>query len=267
MPTYVDYAEYYDLNHDIDFDIEFFLGYARQCGSPVLELACGTGRLLVPLAEAGFEIHGLDFSENMLAVCRRKVAERGLGDRVTITYGDMATFDLPRRDFSLAFIAARSFMHLYTQADQIACLRRVYEHLRPGGILIIDVYAPSYAIMAKEPEGPFIERHKFDLPNGNSVIRKDRFISNDPAMQIQHYQIRFEEYDPAGELLHERTLPIDTRYTFRYEMGLLLEKASFEVLDFFRDFEKNPFDGTGEIISVSRKPEEKPVLFSSNTVD
>ncbi len=71
--------------------------------------------------------------------------------------------------------------------------------------------------------------------------------------QIQHSEIRFEEFDQTGTLMRERTLPMDTRYTFRYELQLLLEKAGFEVLEVYRDFDKNSFDGTGEIITVARQ--------------
>ncbi len=70
--------------------------------------------------------------------------------------------------------------------------------------------------------------------------------------QIQHSEIRFEEFDQTGTLMRERTLPMDTRYTFRYELQLLWEKTGFEVLEVYRDFEKNPFDGTGEIIVLAR---------------
>jgi ubiquinone/menaquinone biosynthesis C-methylase UbiE len=75
MLRYIDYAEYYDYdNAALPFaDIPFYLHYARQCGSPLLELACGTGRVLIPLAQAGFELYGIDISANMLAVCRRSV--------------------------------------------------------------------------------------------------------------------------------------------------------------------------------------------------
>ena len=75
MSEYVDYAEYYDFDHDTKFDLEFYLEYARQCGGPILELACGTGRLAIPIAEAGFEIFGLDLSANMspFAAQRSKV--------------------------------------------------------------------------------------------------------------------------------------------------------------------------------------------------
>ena len=133
MPQYVDYAQYYDHDHrDTVPDFEFYLDYARQCGSPVLELACGTGRLLIPLAEAGdqwsdnqwlgdrrsgIEMVGVDLSENMLAVCKQKVEDRHLAGQVSLVHASMADYDLPCKDFALAFIAFWSFMHLYSQQE------------------------------------------------------------------------------------------------------------------------------------------------------
>jgi len=76
--------------------------------------------------------------------------------------------------------------------------------------------------------------------------------------QIQHSEIRFEEFDQAGTLVRKRTLPLDTRYTFRYELQLLLEKTGFEVLEVYRDFEKNPYDGTGEFITVAQRGRRRP---------
>ena len=254
MAKYVDYAEYYDYDHVFTIDIPFYMDYAHRYGSPILELACGTGRVLTPLAEAGFEVYGVDFSENMLAVCRRKIDEKHLADRIHLKLSDMASFELPRKDFTMAYIPVRSFMHLYTQEDQISCLQRVYKHLRPGGIFIIDIYAPDYNKLAQEPDGLFVVRREFDLPNGHHVIRKDRFVRNDIIMQIQHTELLFEEYDTNGELVRKRTLPMNTRYTFRYELQLLLERVGFELVELFRDYDKNPYDGTGEIISVARRP-------------
>ena len=255
MTEYVDYAEYYDHDHDTQVDIAFYLDYAQQCGSPILELACGTGRLLIPLAEAGYEIHGVDLSENMLARCRHKAEAKNLTDRTHLLLENMISFDLPRKDFALAYVPVRSFMHLDTQAEQIACLERTYAHLRPGGLFIVDVYAPSYRHMAMEPDQPFFLRRESRLPNGHTLKRWDRFVRNDPVLQINHSELRFEQYDAEGTLVRERTLPLTTRYTFRYEMQLLLERAGFELVDVFRDYDRNPFDGTGEIISVARRPE------------
>jgi len=75
----------------------------------------------------------------------------------------------------------------------------------------------------------------------------------DPQNQIQYYEIRFEEFDQSGALIRERTLPMDMRYTFRYEQQLLLEKTGFEVLEVYRGFDKIPFDGAGEIIMVGKR--------------
>lgn len=255
MAEYVDYAEYYDFDHDTQVDVEFYLDFARQCGSPILELACGTGRLVIPLAEAGFEVYGVDLSENMLSVCRRKVGAKNLADRVHLTPANIASFDLRRQDFALVYIPVRSFMHLFTPQDQLSCLQRVYRHLRPGGCFIVDVYAPDFGLLAQESRGPFVVRREFDLPSGHHVIRSDRFIRNDVVNQIQHCELRFEEYDAAGALVRERTLPMDTRYTFRYELQMLLERAGLEMVDLFRDYDKNPYDGTGEIIAVARRPQ------------
>ncbi|MFQ5630951.1 MAG: class I SAM-dependent DNA methyltransferase [bacterium] len=254
MAEYIDYAEYYDFDHDTQVDVEFYLEYAQQCGSPILELACGTGRLTIPLAKAGHEIYGVDLSENMLAHCRGKIEVNHLGERIHLFRDNMTRFDLPRKDFSMVFIPVRSFMHLFTQADQLSCLQQVFAHLRPGGLFIVDVYAPAFSVLAQKPDGSFRKRGAFKLPNGHSVIRKDRFVKNDPVKQIQHVEICFEEYDAAGALVRERSVPMDTRYTFRYELQLLLERVGFKRVDVFGDYDKNAYDGTGEIIAVARRP-------------
>lgn len=180
--------------------------------------------------------------------------ERGLADRVHLTLANMARFDLLRKGFALAYVPVRSFMHLFTQEDQLSCLERVYAHLRPGGLFIVDVYAPDYRLLAQQADGPFVLRHEFTLPNGHRVIRRDRFVRNDTVSQIQHYELRFEEYEASGVLLRERTVLLYTRYTFRYELQLLLERAGFTVVDIFRDYDRNPYDGTREIIAVAHRP-------------
>jgi len=255
MPEYAPYTRYYDLVTNTLYDVSFYLQYAAQCGGPILELACGTGRLVVPLAEAGYEVYGIDLSEEMLAVCREKVNRHGLSDRVTLTEGNMSSFDLPRKDFTLAYVPLRSFSHLFTQRDQMACLRCVANHLSPGGTFIVAIFAPHYKVLAQEHEGKDIKRGEFTMPDGNLVVRWERFIRNDVARQILHFRFRFEERDCSGELVNTLEAPLDMRYTFRYELQLLFEKVGFQVTDVFRDYERHPYDGTGEIIMVGRKPE------------
>ena len=131
-PEYVEYPEYYDFAHDKREDIPFFLEYARECGSPVLELACGTGRVLVPMAQEGHRITGVDMAPGMLAICRERVRALGLADRVTLVSANMTEFDLAEKGFAFAYVPLRSFTHLFTQEEQLACLQKTYDHLRPG---------------------------------------------------------------------------------------------------------------------------------------
>lgn len=253
MVEYVDFAEYYDHDHVFTEDIGFYLDWACRCDGPILELGCGTGRVTLPLAEHGFRIHGVDVSANMLSICRDRVVEKDLDGRVELCLADMAGFDLLRNDFSLAFAALRSFMHLQTQAEQLACLRRVYSHLRPGGHFIVDVIAPDLEQLSRKPNGQFVIRREFDLPNGHHVLRKQRLVEHDVVGQVRHFEFLFEEFDAGGALVRERLVPLYMRYTFRYELQLLLERVGFEIVESFRDYEQSPYDGTGDMILVSRR--------------
>ena len=125
------YACFYDLDlGQVDDDLLMIQQFARRCGSPVLELACGTGRVLLPLARQGHQVTGVDISPQMLDMARRKVAAENLGDRITLVHQDMRELDLDTK-FNLAFIAISSFSHLLTTDDQLAALARIRQHLNP----------------------------------------------------------------------------------------------------------------------------------------
>jgi SAM-dependent methyltransferase len=148
-------AEAYDADMgraaDAMDDLPFYLGLARQAaarGEAVLELGCGTGRVTIPIARAGAEIVGLDNAPAMLAVARRKAAEAGV--RVHWVTADMRDFRLEQR-FGLVIIPFRSFLHLLTDADQEACLRRIQEHLLPGGRLALNFFVQKLAERAGSP--------------------------------------------------------------------------------------------------------------------
>lgn len=191
----------------------------------------------------------------MLAVAKQKIIEQGLDHYVSLLNTSMANFSLDEKSFALAFIAGRSFMHLYSQKDQISCLESIFRHLRPSGFLIIDLYSPNLEMLTQPTNSEIKERKSYVLPNGHPVKSNYRFISNDILNQISKAEILFEEFDIQGNLILSKTVPMDTRYTFRFEMQLLLEKVGFEVLAIFSDYEKRKYDGTGEIITISKKPD------------
>jgi SAM-dependent methyltransferase len=142
-------AEAYDADlgrsADAMDDVPFYVDLARQAagrGEAVLELACGTGRVTIPIAQAGVEVTGLDNAPAMLDVARRKAAAAGVDVRWVL--GDMRTFRLGQR-FGLVIIPFRSFLHLLTDADQQACLQHVYEHLLPGGRFALNFFVQKLA--------------------------------------------------------------------------------------------------------------------------
>lgn len=102
MPEYIDYAEYYDYDTNLKEDIPFYLKYANRVGSPILEIGCGTGRLLFPLAEAGHFVHGIDLSEKMLAIAKHKLTRINNPEHISIIQANMIDFDLSEKSFKLA---------------------------------------------------------------------------------------------------------------------------------------------------------------------
>ena len=135
-------------------DVAFFVDAASTAGGPVLELGCGTGRVLIPTARAGIDIVGLDSSPRMLDVCRQRLLDEpeAAQKRVTLVQSEMQQFDLGR-SFTLVTIPFRPFQHLLTVEDQLACLASIRRHLVEGGRLIFDVFNPSLDALVKQPLG------------------------------------------------------------------------------------------------------------------
>ena len=132
-------ARYYDWEHAaFEDDVAMYLGFAKRTGGPVLELGCGTGRLLLPLAAAGVRVVGVDSSAQMLAVAHEALDRKGLLGTAELRRADMRDVALEER-FRLAFVALDSFGLLRRRGDQQAALLRAYHHLRPGGLLVLDV--------------------------------------------------------------------------------------------------------------------------------
>jgi SAM-dependent methyltransferase len=123
--------------------VDFYLAQARRQGGRVLELGCGTGHKLIPIASAGHSCVGLDFSSDMLAEAQRKAQERRV--QVEWIQGDMRSFDLGCT-FDVIVIAANSLLHLHETEDLVSCFRAVRRHLAPGGRFVFDVFNPNVRV-------------------------------------------------------------------------------------------------------------------------
>ena len=148
VDTYHVIAKYYDgayaAKQDL-VDLPFYLDLAEQSRGPVLEIACGTGRVLLPIARKGIEICGVDNSLPMLEVLHQNLARepQEVRQRITVHEGDMRSFRLNRK-FPLVMIPFRPMQHMFTVEDQVAALKTAAAHLTDTGILAFDVFYPKF---------------------------------------------------------------------------------------------------------------------------
>ncbi len=247
------YARFYDPDlGDLDADLQMYRQFAARSDSPILELGCGTGRVLVPLARQGYRITGIDASAAMLEKARDKVTAEALHERVTLVVQEMGELELEER-FNLAFAALNSFAHLHTTDDQLAALARIRRHLNPGGLLVLDMFNPDLARLL-DARGQVALSKVMDGPGAGR--RTMRFFTDevDLERQLIHTTYIVDEIDAKGQV--KRTLfPFSLRYVFRYELELLLRHAGFQVEAIYGSYDLDRFSGDSEkLIAVARRP-------------
>jgi SAM-dependent methyltransferase len=254
MADFDRFARFYDLDYEsFQEDVALYLGFAERTGGPLLELGCGTGRLLLPLARAGFSITGVDMSPRMLEVAQAKVDAAGLDDQITLVQADMREVKLPQQ-YRLAFIAINSFMHLVTLEDQLAALLAWRKLLLPGGLLIVDVDNPDPRHLLEADGRLDLQGRWFDPDTGATVL-KHMSRTLDAARQLQHVLFIYDEIFPDGQM--RRTLaPFQARYLYRYEGELLLDKAGFTPEQVYGSYDLDPYGSDSErMIFVARRAE------------
>jgi SAM-dependent methyltransferase len=237
-------------------DVDFFVQAALDSGGPVLEIGCGTGRVLIPTARAGIDITGIDLSEHMLEVCRGKLLlePAEVQARVHLLRGDMRDFAL-RQQFRLATLPFRPFQHLTTVEDQRACLHTIYAHLQTGGRVILDLFNPMVERLGPDTIGQEYPEGEFTTPDGRSVQRISKVVDRDRANQINFIELVYHVTYPDGRaerMVHSFAM----RYLFRFEAEHLLTSCGFRVEQVFSDYDLKPFGAKypGELILVAAKP-------------
>ena len=261
MADYEISAGLYDhvgLYRDRQDDVRFYVEQAAAAGGPVLELGCGTGRVLLPSARSGARITGLDRSAPMLSVAREKLGREDaqVRERVRLLEGDMRSFDLGER-FALVTIPFRGIQHLLTAGEHLACLDCVYRHLEPGGRLAFDVFNPMLtALVDKSRLSEWGDEPEFTIPAGARVVRRFRLERVDLPRQVQYLEMIYYVTEPDGtsRRLVER---FSMRHFFRYEVEHLLARCGFTEVRIDGDFAGTRFDSAGdpaEIVVRARRP-------------
>jgi SAM-dependent methyltransferase len=248
-------ADYYDESPVVRErlqDVAFYRDAVREFGDPVLELGCGTGRIMMALADAGKRITGLDLSERMLerAVKKRAALNKEARERVHLVQGDMTQFDLGET-FRLVIIPFRPFQHLLEVQQQVDCLDCVRKHLSPGGRLILDVFQTD----AERMHDPVHMREmlvtEYVTTDGRQVRITERVAAFHRAEQRNDVEMIFSIRHRDGR--QERLVfawPL--RYFFRYEVEHLLARCGFRVTALYGSFDRTPIrDDSPEMIFVA----------------
>jgi SAM-dependent methyltransferase len=248
LPSVFDDGEVYDLVlNDIPYGLDFYVALARAASGPVLDIACGTGRILLPCLEAGVDIEGLDLFEPMLKTLRAKAAAVGLSPR--LHQADMSDFSLSRR-YELVMIPFNAIIHNMTQEAQIRCLQLCREHLLPGGELTFDTFFPSLEIVGAAQNTRVLEG---ELPHPQTGLPMRMYDTRrfDRVAQVQHSlnEIELLAADGSVEAVHRSQ--VSSRYIYKHEMELLLRVAGFARWEIYGDFDRRPLTRESDAMVVS----------------
>jgi ubiquinone/menaquinone biosynthesis C-methylase UbiE len=243
-------------------DVEFYTAAARRGGEgqPVLELGCGTGRVLLPIARAGVRITGLDQSKAMLERAREKLAQEpaDVQECVRLVEGDMTKFSLGEK-FQLVTIPFRAFQHLLRVEQQLACLGCIHRHLADEGKLILDffqtdprrMFDPAFQVeSARLPE--------VTLGDGRKVQLTDRVVEYHRAEQWNEVEMNFYVTHTDGRL-EKLVHAFSVRYFFPFEVEHLLARCGFRVTNVYGGFDCAPLgDTSADMIFVAEKSAVAP---------
>ncbi len=250
LDLYENSAKYYDLwTQDFTEDIDFYLRLAEEAGSPILEGMCGTGRILIPLAQEGYEVVGVDRSTAMLDQCTAKISmlDEEVVERIDIIQEDIRDFELDR-EFRLVLVPYNSFLHLLETEDQESALKNIAKHMSGDGMFVMSVFNPDL----KRAEG--VLRH-----TGTRVTDKGEIVSRFESQEFDtpsqrttiHY---FYDISRQDEPVTRVTTAFEFRYLFYREAIDLMSRCGLEVTDVYGDYSRSPFKKDSKLmVFVARK--------------
>jgi len=254
------WAEFQNFSAD-GLDIGYYQKFIERYGQPALDVACGTGRLLLPYLQAGLDVDGCDISPDMLALCREKAARAGVSP--TLYAQAMHELDLPRT-YRTIFVCG-SFGIGSTRAQDALALQRFYQHLSPGGVLLLDQQMPygedgswcwkDWLQENRQQLDPdFWTEPKCDRASDGSEYRmRFRLADLDPLEQVRIVQMRAERWQDE-QLLEEEERTLTSNIYFKHELLLILKQAGFTDVAMQGDFtETEATPEHGVLIFIARK--------------
>jgi SAM-dependent methyltransferase len=212
-------------------DIGFYVAEALAAGGPVVELAVGTGRIAVPIAESGTRVIGVDQSEGMLEVARQLGRERGVEELLDLRVGDLRDPPVAER-VRLVICPFRSLLHLPDETEKLRALRAAHDLLAPGGKLVFDVFAPSRADIV-ETHGRWLEREP-------GIFERADW---DEGTRTLTLSVR------GGE----QAATMSLHWLSALEWRRLLDEAGFDPVEVFGWFDRRPHAGGEDMVWVCHR--------------
>lgn len=226
---------FYDLVHG-DFaqpeTLAFYEDKIERYGAPVLELACGSGAYLVPLAEKKIETVGIDLSDEMLKRAAEKASARNVS--INVQRGDVRDFELNRK-FPLILLLGNSLQHLLTREDVEKCFAAVRKHLTPSGRFIVEVFNPSLKILVRSPDETVLDS-EYETAEGKFALTGT--VDYDPATQINRIVWNYRNFSTGKEKPFKFTM----RQFFPQELDALFAYNKFQIERKFGDRDGSPFE-------------------------
>jgi SAM-dependent methyltransferase len=240
---YAPFAEYYDLEYDaFGADLDFYRQFAREANGPILEIGCGTGRVLRALTDLGLPLAGVDNSAAML----RRARSRLPGD-VNLVLGDVRCLtpaQLPDAPYWMAFSAINSWLHLPDVESQLRALRALRAVVVSGGLLLLDLMVPEPHYLAAL-DGRLACEFSTTFPNGD---RLDKFVSRTHDLHTQTIQtsVYFDRAHADSGQVRREVGRYDTRYLHRFELEHLLVRAGWRLISLYGSYELDPYGADAE---------------------
>lgn len=245
---YAKFTAFYDTEYaTFDDDIPFYVEFASKANGPILELGCGTGRVLAALEATGLPLAGIDTSASMLSVARLR-----LGPEVQLSVWDMRDVascrSISNGPYFMAFSAINTFLHLPDCESQVLALRSIREVVVPGGLLLLDLMVPEPRYLA-DLDGRVHLEFTGTLPTGD---RLDKWVvrTHDLAAQSIDTTVMFDVTDRATGLVTRVSDYYATRYIHRYELEHLLHRTGWQIVSLYGSYELEPFDSDSERMLV-----------------
>ncbi len=227
-------AKLYDpWSASVTEDIDFYVEEALAAGEPVIELACGTGRIAVPIAEAGVRVIGIDGSPAMLDIARERARAAGVEELLDLRHGDLREPPVAEQ-VQLVLVPFRSLLHMTTDAERRRALAAVFSLLEPGGRLVFDVFAPSKEDV-EATHGRWLEREP-------GIFERADWDEGERTLTLS-----VRRGEEASTMLLAWLSPV--------EWSRLLERAGYEVEEIFGWFDRRPYAGGEDVVFVARRPD------------